>query len=219
MFICIFCQRRMAKDAAHIAEQYLGVCKDCNAALPRVPALGVFPGKGGVDSLFAPFYYCGKLKAAIRRYKFNSQPRYALIFSQLIYEYLRDTEFLAGFDLITSVPLSRKRLYERGFCQTELLARPTAALLSVPFDANCLIKPTHNKAQSGTRGKSERLENVKNVYLADPHKVRGKSILLLDDVYTTGATMCECAKELLRGGADNVSGLALARAVPKSEQI
>lgn len=209
--MCVFCQRRKAFKNAYLAEKYLGVCTDCGEFPERVPKGGVFSARGNISTLFAPFYYKGHIKSAVKRYKFNGQQRYARIFVMLMYEYLKEFELHRNFELLTCVPLSRKRLYERGFCQTELLARDIGAKLSIPFEANCIVKTVHNRAQSATKNKYMRIENVKNVYLADGYKLYGKNILLLDDVYTTGATMDSCAEELLKNGAKSVSGIVFAK--------
>lgn len=166
-----------------------------------------------MDSLFVPLYYRNPIKSAITRFKFASQTRYAKIFCEILYDFLKDWELEKEFDFLTAVPISRKRLYERGYSQTELLAEPLAAKLGIEYVRNCVYKKKHNPRQSALIEKSFRFENVKDVYLADKCKVEGKDILLLDDIYTSGATMNSCAAELKMRGAKTVVGIALAAAM------
>ena len=130
-----------------------------------------------------------------------------------MYEYFKNMNLDKEYDLVTMVPISRKRWIERGYNQSEFLAKPLADKLGIEFKNNCIFKYRNNKAQSSTKGISERRKNVKNVYIADYEKLSGKNIILMDDVYTTGSTMEECAKELRAKGAENVLGIVLAKVV------
>ncbi len=205
------CRRRKAMAEAYCAEKYLGLCKMCSDKISRVPKGAVFPGTGALSSLFAACFYGGSFREAVKRYKFTAQTRYAKVFAIIMYERFADLGLHRGFDMMTAVPISRKRLWERGFSQTELLARPLADMLSIPFDGTYVFKKRHNQRQSMTRDRQERLGNVKDVYIADSRKVCGKDILLFDDIYTTGATMESCAAELVEKGAHSVTGIVLAK--------
>ncbi len=209
-FICICCRRRFRWEDAVIAEHYLGICMECNERIEYVKAGSVLPGGGALDSLFAAARYEGIIKSAIGRYKFASQPRYAKMFAMMLYNQLKGWHLEREFDFITAIPLSRKRLYERGYCQTELIAKPLAERLGIPYVGNCVYKKRHNQKQSRLNIKALRFENVQDTYLADSLKVKGKSILLLDDIYTSGATMKACAEELKNRGAESVVGVSLA---------
>lgn len=209
-FICICCRRRHPKAKAVLCEKYLGICLECNARIKYTEYEAVASGGDRLDSLLSPLIYTEPIKSAIMRYKFSSQVRYAEIFIEILYDYLKDEQLERNFDFITAVPLSRKRLYERGYCQTELLAKPLAEKLGIPYAGNCLYKKRHNPKQSRLNIKSLRFENVRDTYLADSEKVKGKNILLLDDIYTSGATMNSCAGELKDKGANSVVGIALA---------
>lgn len=109
-----------------------------------------------------------------------------------------------GFDLITWVPVSRLRKLRRGYDQVELLAKYVGAELGMK-PVRLLVKIRHNRAQSGIAGQAKRRANVLGAYrMVNPEQVRGKRILLLDDVITTGATAGECARVLLTAGAKEV---------------
>ena len=114
------------------------------------------------------------------------------------------------FDLVTWVPVSRKRRRTRGYDQAELLCRETARELGMQ-PLLTLEKCTDNRAQSSLSGAEERFENAKGAYRAvQPERFAGKRVLLIDDIVTTGATMSECARVLRKAGAAEVVCAALA---------
>ena len=211
--ICICCRRRKNHDEFTITEKYLGICRSCKGKITYFSENTVFMGSENLSSLYAVLKYEGLIKRAIRDYKFCGQQRYSKIFVELMYEYFKNMNLDKEYDLVTMVPISRKRWIERGYNQSEFLAKPLADKLGIEFKNNCIFKYRNNKAQSSTKGISERRKNVKNVYIADYEKLSGKNIILMDDVYTTGSTMEECAKELRAKGAENVLGIVLAKVV------
>lgn len=113
---------------------------------------------------------------------------------------------------IVPVPLGRKRLKERGYNQTALVARPLAYEAGIEYLPRALRKTRETRSQVGL-GVSERQENVKNAYQADLEVVKRRSILLMDDVATTGSTISACAESLLSAGAQDVYVLTIARAL------
>jgi ComF family protein len=114
------------------------------------------------------------------------------------------------FDLVVPVPLSRRRLAERGYNQAAMLAFPLSLLLETKYRPGALRKIVETRTQVGLNI-AERNTNMKNAFKANPVIVSGKSILLIDDVMTTGATLNECARALLQAGAVKVNALTLAR--------
>jgi len=122
---------------------------------------------------------------------------------------------LPGPDLILPVPLHIKRLRERGFNQSGMLAGKLAREIHAPVSHNTLIRK--NQTQPQTRLKrAERLENVKGAFaISDVKKILGRRILLVDDVFTTGTTLSECARTLKKhGGAKEVRAITVTRALP-----
>ncbi len=113
------------------------------------------------------------------------------------------------------VPLSADHAWERGYNQSTLLARPFALHLRIPLRPCALRRTRITQAQVGLNAQ-ERRENVSRAFMADPRDVAGKSILIVDDVTTTGATMQACAQALRDAGARYVYGLTLARAAHPS---
>ena len=119
--------------------------------------------------------------------------------------------FDAGVDLIIPVPLHFTRLLKRKYNQSAILAKELSLLRDVEVDYKSLRRHKKTTPQVLCSGK-ERLKNVKKAFeVVDIEKIKGKRIVLIDDVYTTGATLRECASVLLKGGAKSVDALTIAR--------
>lgn len=117
-----------------------------------------------------------------------------------------------SLDMIVPSPLGKRRLRERGYNQVDLVARPLAYELELEYAPQALWKRRETRSQVGLNI-SQRSENVRDVYQADPSKVRRKSILLMDDVSTTGSTVASGTEALLSAGAEAVFVLTIARAL------
>lgn len=116
-------------------------------------------------------------------------------------------------DLVVPVPLHPKRLRWRGFNQSLLLGRQVSLTYEIPLDAFALCRSTATPPQTQLT-EEERRRNVRGAFeLAREHSLQGKAVLLIDDVYTSGATVNECSRTLLKGGAKEVFVLTLAHAV------
>ncbi len=125
----------------------------------------------------------------------------------------------SGFDeatLIIPVPLSRQRLLERGFNQAEVAAKYLSEKTRIPIDAPSLVRTKHSQIHRVGMDSKARFLSVQNAFkVVRPKLIAGQRILLVDDVYTTGATLSYCAKALKKSGALEVNALTLARAVIK----
>lgn len=115
-------------------------------------------------------------------------------------------------DVIIPIPLHWRRKRMRGFNQSNLLAIELGSLTTIETDETALKRVRHTDPQVGLTPR-EREENVQQAFSAMPDRVRGKRVLLIDDVYTTGATLTSAASTLLQVGAISVSAYCLARAV------
>jgi ComF family protein len=157
--------------------------------------------------------YQGTLMEAIHRLKYGrktslSKPLSALA-KDTFYQFWDDS----SIDLLLPVPLHIKRLRERGFNQAHLVNKKWARLEGIPFDGLTLSRSRWTEPQTSLT-RAERRKNVKGAFsLRHPDKVKGLRILLVDDVFTTGATVNECARVLMKAGAEYVDVLTLARAV------
>ncbi|MBN1221024.1 MAG: ComF family protein [Anaerolineae bacterium] len=114
-------------------------------------------------------------------------------------------------DVIVPVPLHPSRFRERGYNQSELLARQMAIILDLPVDTKTLQRVRKTKSQMEL-GVSERRRNVLNAFVGNSQQLAGQRVLLIDDVCTTGSTLDACAAALKDSGAISVWGLTLARA-------
>lgn len=119
-------------------------------------------------------------------------------------------ELFGSYDIIGPVPIHKKRMVERGYNQSELIAREIAKNIDNLRYEKILRKTKNNKRQSELK-KEDRLENVKNVYeIQNKQIIQGKRIILFDDIYTTGSTLNECSKVLKENGAKEILIIALA---------
>lgn len=156
----------------------------------------------------APFRYKGVVRDSIHRFKFSGCKFYAKTYA--IWLAAAITQEFCDYDLVTWVPVSRKRRRKRGYDQGEILCRETAVYLGLEPVA-CLRKCRDNPAQSTMSGIEKRKANVAGVYAAvNAEAFTGKRILLIDDVTTTGATLEECSRVLHNSGAAAVMCAALA---------
>lgn len=199
---CAFCH-------CFVESSAITVCEDCCKSLP-------YTTNGGrqkadfVAVCVSPLYYEGDVRESLLRYKFSGAAGYAKAYAPLmtgcIQEYL-DTEY----DLITWVPLSRKRLRQRGYDQAQLLAEAVAAELDTEA-VGTLKKIRNTAAQSQTGSAEKRRANISGAYrVPDPEYVADKRILLIDDIVTTGSTLSECARALGLAGAERVLCATVAR--------
>lgn len=197
---CAFCRALLEQSGD-------GVCPACRRALPwsdEKPRKCTF-----IRGYVAPLYYEEKVRRSVLRYKFENSPALGNTFGGLIAEKLRKEPDMT-WDMITWVPLSRRRERDRGYDQARLLAESAAAALNtraVPL----LRKERNAPPQSHLRTPEARRANVSGCYSLLPATgVEGKRILLVDDVITTGATVSECARMLMLAGASEVRAAALA---------
>ena len=117
-------------------------------------------------------------------------------------------------ELVAPLPLSRKRLKERGYNQVGLVAHPLAAMLGWRFLPRAAVHCRGPRSQVGLSAE-ERKENVAGMFTAKPALIRDRAVLLVDDVATTGSTLSACAQSVLTAGARSVYALTLARALPQ----
>ncbi len=162
----------------------------------------------------AVWYYKDKVRGSILRYKFYGRRHYAPAYGRRLAMKLQK-EGMDSFDILTFVPIAPLRKLTRGYDQVELLANAVGAELGVT-PVRTLRKIRNTPPQSGIKDPARRRANVLGAYAAvSPQQLRGRKILLLDDIITTGATASECARVLLTAGAKEVYCAALAVKNPK----
>lgn len=204
---CPFCGRVVEKA---------GICAACEKALSRTEGKEILRDLPGGTVCAAPLWYEGVARDGILRLKFGGSVGGADVLGGLIAQCAAE-ELGGRFDTVTWVPVSKKRLRRRGYDQAELLARAACRCWDTK-PVQLLRKTVDNPAQSGLTEPAARRANVLGVY--DPVEaslVTGRSILLVDDVCTTGATLAECARVLRDAGAASVVCAALAHTRVKKE--
>lgn len=157
------------------------------------------------DRLRACYDY-DTVSASILRLKFSKRCDHAGTMGMLMANLIEE----GSADYIIPVPISRERLRERGYNQSELIAKEISRITQIPLRTDILAKVLDNKPQSSLKY-SERTKNVKNAYSAlRPADTKGKRIILIDDVSTTRSTISECAKTLKSAGAASVECVTFA---------
>ncbi len=157
----------------------------------------------------AVLHYGGAAAEAILRFKYGRAPHLGGPLSRLL---ALATGDLQRPDLVVPVPLHPKRLRDRGFNQSTLLARPVAATVKAAFHPELLKRVRDTGNQTGL-SRAERINNLKDAFsVSNNAKVSGSRILLIDDVVTTTTTVREAARTLTRAGALSIEVLSLARA-------
>jgi len=158
-------------------------------------------------------YYENSLKDLIQHLKYKKQPGVIREIQPLISQFFENIKSEYSGFIIVPVPLSKERLKERGFDQAFLIAREVSKILSLPLVSNSITRIRDTTFQAGLE-RNKRLENIKGAFeVSKPECVRGKKILLVDDVLTTGSTCNEVTKVLKISKVDCVNVFTLARAV------
>lgn len=208
---CPFCNEIISADKV--------VCASCEAKINAKTIKSTLVTRGGQKFIcVAPFAYVEPIRTAIHKYKFHGVKCFAVPFGRYITDILRENFDVTKIDLITSVPLHRARQKERGFNQSELFAREISRLTGIKY-VEVLKKVKKNKIQHELSG-LERIENVKGVYAAaDEVDLVGKTLVICDDILTTGNTMAECANVVFGKGARQVIGVTIATAKSKMKIV
>lgn len=197
---CMLCGRLLRDSEAVL-------CGRCGHELPewdnaprRVP---------GYERCAAAFVYEEPIRGAILRFKFHGMQTYAVQFARWMAVRVRG-ELRTSFDFVTWTPCSRRRRWSRGFDQAELLAKALARELDLEARPT-LEKFRHRPPQSKTKTAAKRRANVQGAYRLLPGAdVRGRTVLVVDDILTTGATLGECGRILRQAGAKDLYAAVIA---------
>lgn len=203
------------------------LCYACRQALPRIlsplcPRCGrpqpdgmLCPGcvnwSADIDGIRSPFQFDGVMRQTIHQLKYHNLRALAAPMAELLQDYLIANPVPA--EALVPVPLHHKRIRERGYNQSCLLARELGKLIKLPVVDDCLIRQRYAPAQARTTSAAERQSNVADAFACRDHRLRDKRVLLIDDVSTSGATLDACATALKAIGATSVWGLVIAREI------
>ena len=154
----------------------------------------------------------GLIGKIIHSFKYDYIEELLPVFVRLMEKYFKNNQIVfSHIDWIVSVPLHSRRLAERGFNQSALIASEASKLLNKKYMNNLFVRVRYTKIQARLK-REDRVKSIKDAFaLEKEFDIKGKNILLIDDVFTTGGTLQECAKLLKQSGAKNVIGLSIAR--------
>jgi ComF family protein len=212
---CSICRRPLA-----VEEQC--VCASCNLDLPRTdhllhpydnPMAQVYWGRVRCVGRAAAFiYYYSHAESARPLYqlKYFSRPEVGASLGRLFGREMVASGFTEGIDLIVPVPLAPRRIRERGYNQSLMLARGLSAVSGIAVDETSVVRTQFEESQTH-RDRWRRYDNVKDAFeLRRADRLAGKHVLLVDDVVTTGATSCACARVMEQARPACISFASLA---------
>jgi ComF family protein len=203
--ICPACHRNMPRIVPP-------VCPRCGKSQPNgVICSGCAGWQPNIDGIRSPFRFDGVIRQAVHQFKYQNLRTLAVPLSRFLQEYL--TANPIPVEVLVPVPLHPRRLRERGYNQSAMLAENLGKLTDLPLVPDCLIRTRFSIPQARTENVEERKKNVAGVFTCRSRVLQNKRVLLIDDVATTGMTLDACARALKEGGAASVWGLVLAREV------
>ena len=197
---CVFCHK--------LTDNGSWVCSGCST-ITVIPKEEQYQDLMYADGCYSAFYYENLVRESLHRYKFSHLSAYSGIYSQFISKCIGENGL--SCDIITWVPISSKRKRSRGYDQSELIARELADMYG--FTPQKLLKKiVNNKAQSRIGSPENRKNNVQGVYkLNTSADLTGKTIIIIDDIVTTGSTLSECCRVLKEKGDCEIICLTVAR--------
>lgn len=214
---CCICHRRLETTEEHL-------CRNCLMTLPYTHLNGTKNNfverllwDNQIDIVRADSLLFYKPQTPFCqiffRFKYYNHPEMAVYCGKLMAIMMPDPEFFTGIDIIVPVPLSAKRLKQRGYNQSERLAHGISEITGIPVNSSSVVREADNPSQTQLQ-RSERWNNVEGIFrLTDPQALTGKHILLVDDVITTGSTTRACLHAICQAGQVRMSVMSLATSI------
>ena len=202
---CGFCRCSIPEESA------LHVCDACLEKLPIIQGSGKTPLKGHIDFVLSPFCYARGVASMIKLMKFAKKPMLAETLAAFMVERLVKVSDPEAFDVVIPVPMTRRKQAKRGYNPAALLAESVARRCALPYEDKVLVKIKETKPQSTLHTYEKRMLNVRDAF-ACKRELDDLNILLIDDVFTTGQTVQNCAKALKVAGAGRICVLTAAQA-------
>ena len=202
-YICLSCSQSLTRIMPPLCPK----CGQPQSRATLCPSCIDWPAE--IDVIRAPFQFDGVIRQAIHQLKYNNLRDMAGLLARLLSDYLA-TSPVPG-EVLVPVPLHPKRLRERGYNQSFLLARELSKLYGLPLVDDCLFREQTAPPQARTASREERQHNVARAFTCRDRQLSDKPVLLIDDVATSGATVDACAAALKSAGAAQVWALVLAR--------
>jgi ComF family protein len=184
-------------------------CNQCQQELDEITLTEHIEAKPPLKAVTASGWHIGKLREAVQALKYENARQVAQPLGEKLAQCLRHQDWT--IDILVPVPLHTKRLAERGYNQAQEIAEVVSKMSGIRCEANALQRVRETQSQVTVSG-AERLVNIKGAFAANSQLVKGQSVLIIDDVYTTGSTLSACGEALLMAGAEVVYGLTVTAA-------
>lgn len=216
---CLHCQTHLSapeKESwlCHTCENHIVIyttifCSVCGARLPENKKVC---HKNSSYLLAAATKYDGPIRSIIRQFKYRGWPSLSKKIRRYLEKYLRNSALTAKNYLVIPIPLHSERLKERGFNQAELLSEEIADLMGLKMDKNILARAKKTSAQAELKDYEKRKNNLAGAFkVENPEKICRKNVILVDDVFTSGATMNEAVRTLRSAGAKKIIAFVIAK--------
>ena len=214
---CPICNKRMGAGEKSICFMCLNDLPRTNAhSIEGNPIEKLYWTHLPIERATSFFFYDSiESREVIYHTKYFKDPKVGEAVARVMAEELMTTDFFDGMDLIVPIPLHPRRLRKRGYNQCDFIAKGISEVTGLPIEKDAVRRIVDNTSQTHLF-EMERKENVIDIFkLEHPEKVRGKHILLVDDVITTGATSISCGQELVKAGDVIISVVSMAYAGKK----
>ncbi len=199
--------QRLCASCANQLAPLRDRCERCSYPVPCRSCANLPPP---LTALIAAAEYT-RARELVFAYKYGRNRSIGRFLAGALAEAVRQNPYAQSADAIAAVPLHRARERERAFNQSDLLATAVAAALGKPLASAALARTRATPRQATIQSRAERMANVRGAFVVkDPRPLRGKAVLLVDDVITTGATVCALSEAVLAAGALAVSAAAVA---------
>lgn len=182
------------------------LCSNCQREIDDMSLSEPIEPRSPLKGIAATGWHLGKLREVVIALKYENARALAKPLGEKLSRCLQQQDWT--IDTIVPVPLHTKRLAERGYNQAQLLAEQVASIMRIGCEVNAMQRIRETKSQVSISG-TDRLGNIKDAFVAKSQFVNGRSILVIDDVYTTGSTLSACGEALLSAGATHVYGLTV----------
>jgi len=187
-------------EVCGLPQNKRGICESCSISRPQFRALRSW------------VVFEGPVRKAIHTLKYKrNHGGLGETLAEPLSKFVQSLSW--KLDIVIPIPLSEQRMRERGYNQVSLFSSPLSDILELDYQPSAIKRIRNTQSQVG-KNAVQRNENVQGAFIAERLKVREKAILLTDDVATTGSTLAEASKALIKAGASEVYALTLARALP-----
>ena len=184
------------------------VCTTCRFLLPKTgyeqhsdnPLAQIFYGQMPFNAVMAEFFFSktGKVQHLIHGLKYHHCRENGIFLGQEIGKSLLQASDYQGIEFIVPIPLHPKKEKRRGYNQSHVIAEGISEIMNIPIAENCLVRRVFTDTQT-KKSREDRWQNVKDIFeVKNPEKLKGKHVLLVDDVLTTGATLLSAGKALMQ---------------------